>query len=415
MTASDWFLWFGIFSLAATATALVRVKHLWWLMPIYFFIAWLTGELAVFHIVWQVVVAALFIADGALTGANGAAGLVLCLLSWAGLLYFHRQGGASVEPLENALVPALGPDYRARVAAAGRPRLPEQATAADWRRPFAMRRPGVELISDIAYGDAGVRNHLDIYQPHEHGGRCPVLMQIHGGAWIIGSKEQQALPLMNHLASRGWICVSVNYQLSPGVKLPQHLIDIKRALVWVRENIEKYGGDPNFIVATGGSAGGHLCSLMALTANQPQWQPGFEDADTSVAGCVPFYGVYDLLDRHRVRGVSSMTQFLERRIMPTSPDTDPAIWDALSPIVQVHPDAPPFFVLAGTHDSLVFVEEARHFVEALGKASRQHVAYAELPLAQHAFDVFHSPRADNSVFAVTRYVETLYADYLSAR
>ena len=412
MTASDWFLWLGIISLATTACALVRIKHLWWFMPLYFFVAWLTGELAVFHIAWQAVASILLIYGGALGSANGVAGLALCLLSWAGLYYFHRQGVASARPLKDALLPVLGPDYRARVAAAGRPLLPETASAADWRRPFAMSRPGVERVRDLAYGDAGVRNHLDIYHPHDHGGNCPVLLQIHGGGWTIGSKDQQALPLMNHLASRGWICVSVNYQLSPGVKLPQHLIDIKRALAWVRENIEKYGGNPDFIVTTGGSAGGHLCSLLALTANQPRWQAGFEQADTSVAGCVPFYGVYDLLDRHGLRGISSMTGFLEGNIMPTSPNTDPEIWDALSPIVQVHPDAPPFFVIAGTHDSLVFAEEARHFAETLRKASRQPVAYAELPLAQHAFDVFHSPRSDNTVFAVTRYVETLYADYL---
>ena len=61
---------------------------------------------------------------------------------------------------------------------------------------------------------------------------------------------------------------------------------------------------------------------------------------------------------------------------------------------------------------MVFVEEARLFVDELRTTSREPVAYAELPLAQHAFDIFHSPRADNTVHAVTHFVETRYADYL---
>lgn len=68
---------------------------------------------------------------------------------------------------------------------------------------------------------------------------------------------------------------------------------MKRALAWVKENIAAYGGDPNFVALSGGSAGGHLTALAALTPNDPKFQPGFEDADTSVMAAVPFYGRYD--------------------------------------------------------------------------------------------------------------------------
>ena len=88
---------------------------------------------------------------------------------------------------------------------------------------------------------------------------APVLLQIHGGGWTIGDKRQQALPLMMHLSRRGWICVAANYRLSPRATFPEHLIDVKQALRWVRENIAEYGGDPGFVAITGGSAGGHLC------------------------------------------------------------------------------------------------------------------------------------------------------------
>ncbi|MBL7660064.1 alpha/beta hydrolase, partial [Escherichia coli] len=91
----------------------------------------------------------------------------------------------------------------------------------------------------------------------------------------------------------GWICVAINYRHSPRNTWPDHILDVKRALAWVKAHISEYGGDPDFIAITGGSAGGHLSSLAALTPNDPRFQPGFEEADTRVQAAVPFYGVYD--------------------------------------------------------------------------------------------------------------------------
>jgi acetyl esterase/lipase len=161
---------------------------------------------------------------------------------------------------------------------------------------------------------------------------------------------------------------------------------------------------------TGGSAGGHLTALMALTANEPRLQPGFEDVDTSVAAAVPFYGVYDFTDRHGLKGSgAAMVQWLERTVMPCAPAADPQLWDLASPIAQLRGDAPPFFILHGTHDSLASVAEARHFAAALRKVSAQPVVYAELPGAQHAWDVFRSLRAMESVHAVARFLEWAHA------
>ena len=114
-----------------------------------------------------------------------------------------------------------------------------------------------------------------------------MLLQVHGGGWTIGNKDQQGIPLMQHLAAKGWVCVAINYRLAPRDPFPAQIIDVKRAIAWIRENIAEYGGDPDYIAITGGSAGGHLTALAALTPNDPEWQPGFEDADTSVAGRGP--------------------------------------------------------------------------------------------------------------------------------
>src|SRR5690606_37577688 len=153
----------------------------------------------------------------------------------------------------------------------------------------------------------------------------------HGGAWVLGDKEGQAYPLMAHLVERGWVCVSVTYRLSPRATWPDHIVDVKRALAWVKENIADHGGDPNWIALTGGSAGGHLCALAALTPNDPQFQPGFEDADTAVQAAVPFYGVYDWLNRDGT-GRDDLTQLLVDRVVK-QPFTDARdVYEQASPM-----------------------------------------------------------------------------------
>ena len=153
----------------------------------------------------------------------------------------------------------------------------------------------IDVIRGVPYTEAGRRGHLDIYRRRDvELDRAPVLLQVHGGAWTIGEKERQGVPLMAQLAAKGWVCVAINYRLAPRNPFPAQIIDVKRGIAWVRENIEDYGGDPGYLAITGGSAGGHLAALAALTPGDPAYQPGFEDADTTVQAAVPHYGVYDL-------------------------------------------------------------------------------------------------------------------------
>ena len=155
---------------------------------------------------------------------------------------------------------------------------------------------------------------------------------------------------------------------------------------------------------TGGSAGGHLSSLLALTANDPEYQPGFEDVDTSVAACVPFYGVYDFTNSTGSQAHGGMAPMLERLVMKTPLEAHTKDWEKASPLFRIHPNAPPFFVIHGSHDSLASVEEGRMFAERLREVSHAPVCYAELPGAQHAFEVFHSKRTAHVVRSVERFL-----------
>jgi len=392
-----------------TLSALARGRQLSYLVVPYFFASWLTGELALHHLAWQAVATLVFVSCGALHAWPGVVGLLVTFGSWAGLIKLQQIAADTGNACRAALEEGLAPGFTSLVPAPIATQLPTDVSYNRIVRPFKMRHPAVERIGDIAYGEAGNRNLLDVYRPTSHPQGCPTLLQIHGGGWMIGNKEQQGLPLMNFLAARGWVCVACNYRLSPKATFPDHLIDVKRALAWIRQHGAEYGADPSFIAVTGGSAGGHLSALTALTANDRALQPGFEDADTSVSACVPFYGVYDFLDRYNLRGKQSMAPVLEKYVMKSSPESGREDWEKASPYSRVHADAPPFFVIHGTHDSLAFVEDAQHFVRALRAVSRNPVVYAELPGAQHAFEVFHSLRTEYVINAVAWFLEWVRA------
>ena len=407
------YFFLAILAALCVFTAVVQARRISYLVPLYFLAAWLCGELALIHLIWQLVLTALLAFNGVFAEPLAQTGLGIFAVVWLGLIYLHCQASDTPRHLAPALRGALGKNFRSEIPPERESTLRDHIEARQWLKPFSFGRPGVMQHSHLPYGDEGKRNLLDVYQPAApREGGFPVLLQVHGGAWMIGEKEQQAKPLMYHMAERGWICVAINYRLSPAAAFPAHIIDVKKAIAWVRENIATYGGNPDYIAITGGSAGGHLSSLAALTPNLSDWQPGFESVDTAVQAAVPFYGVYDFLDRYKIRTGMSMDEMLADRVMQCKKEDNPELWDTGSPLSNVSKDAPPMFVIQGTHDSLVWVEEARVFVEELRKVSQQPVAYAELPGAQHAFEVFHSVRTDHVVNAVAQFLEWAHAQWL---
>ncbi|HVV36678.1 MAG TPA: alpha/beta hydrolase [Acidimicrobiales bacterium] len=360
--------------------------------------------------------AALLARRGGAKGWRGALGLAAHAASLAGLAYVHRQAGQAVGILEAALVDELGANYRGRIDASLAPTTEWTLSRTQLLLPDMRLRQRYRHARDVKYGEFGRKNHLDVWKRADlpTDAKAPVLLQFHGSAWSVARKENQAEPLMAHLAERGWVCVTANYRLSPRATWPDHIVDAKRALAWVKENIAAHGGDPDFVVITGGSAGGHLASLAALTPNLADFQPGFEDADTSVAACVSFYGVYDFVNRHGTSR-ADMEKFVGDVVFKSKLDDDRARWEQASTISHVGPHAPPFFVIHGTNDSLVPVAQARTFVGELRKESTQPVVYAELPGAQHAFDVLPSVRTHACAQAVDRFLAVVRSEYVAAK
>ena len=386
---------------------LPRPAHGSWLAVPSFFAGWLTSELVTHHFAWQLAATAFFVWMGALDAWPGWLGLGITVVSWAALLAMVPVARRSEHVLEDALAEGLGREYWAFEAAALRDPSRDHRPLVN---PFRFGHPDVHVERDLVYAPGFGRRHLlDVYRPRDGARNAPVLFQIHGGGWTIGDKRQQALPLMNHMASKGWVCVAANYRLSPKATFPDHIVDAKLALRWIHENVGAYGGDARFVAVTGGSAGGHLSSLLALTPNDPEYQPGFEDADTRVQACVPFYGVYDWCDELGIDPRDERKKFFAKIVMKKRFDEDPDAYRRASPVTRVNADAPPFFVLHGALDSLVPVAQARLFTARLRAVSKQPVCYAELPHAQHAFEIFHSLRTAHVVRAVDRFLTWTWA------
>ncbi len=393
---------------ALTANALRPPRLLEVSVPA-FFTGWLTSELAP-HLL---TLTAADTAGQLVRGRRNTAGLALAAASSAGVAYMIRQSMKSRDLLEEALVDGLGVEYVEQLDQAPTP----ADLATPWRNlvnPFRMRDERIRVIRNIAYAEEfGRRGMLDVWLPREGDlANAPVLLQVHGGGWTIGTKEQQGIPLMQHMAARGWICVAINYRLAPRDAFPAHIIDVKRAIAWIREHIAEYGGDPNYIAITGGSAGGHLTALAASTANDPTYQPGFEDADTSLQAAIPFYAYYDFAGTTGLPGSEKVRDmFLGPRIVQQTYAEAREVFEAASPILRVTADAPDFFVIHGEHDTLAPIGQARQFVERLREITKGVVVYAELPGTQHAFDVFPSIRSSHVVRAVERFLNWHWNGY----
>lgn len=353
-------IWFGA-AFVWTVNALRRPVQPGKGIPPPWLPAMLVSELAPWLLLVRVLVVVSFISMGVLEALAGQVGLALFILSELGLLILIGRTLASAR--------ATGHNPSAWSLFRIWDRLPE----------------GVTVIPEVHYWDGLT---LDIYRRPESTG-APALIYVHPGSWMRGRPGRQARAMFHLLAASGWVVLDIRYPLSPAATFPEHLIGVKRAIAWARTGGGEYGIDPNLVAISGGSSGAHLAALAALTWDRTELQPGFEDADTSVIGCVPFYGIYDLLVRNPTR---FDWPFIAQYVLKADKQEAPDLYRLGSPIDQARSDTPPFLVIHGEFDSVVLPEESRHFVAALEKVGGR-VEYHEILGAQHGFDAVASLRS----------------------
>lgn len=249
---------------------------------------------------------------------------------------------------------------------------------------------------------------LDVWRRDDTPADAPVMIFVPGGAWVHGGRILQGYALMHHLADQGWVCLSVEYRVAPHNPWPAHINDVKTAIAWARANVDKFGGNRDFVAIAGTSAGGHLAALAGLTANDPEMQGDLpEGSDTSVDAVVGIYGRYDWEDKSTVERVRFM-DFLERVVVKRKFDKHPDVFRKASPMARIHSEAPPFLVIHGTGDSVIPVAQAQSFVERLRNVSRSVVGYVELPGAGHGFDMTDGARTGAAATAIGLFLNHIH-------
>lgn len=338
----------------------------WTLLPSWIAVL-LTTDLVFHHIAMQIICVAIFAWFGALQTTPGQlAGIIMILSS----LLLLRTWWPALH--SQAVVDRAADDL-------GLPELPPLPRSL-LLLPFKRSRDGVQVIRDLEFfRTSGGPLKLDVYLPDTASDTRPALVYVHGGAWVFGDKRDQGLPLCNHMASLGWVCFNINYRLSPAATWPEHLVDAKAAVAWIREHADEYGVDANFVAMSGGSAGAQISAMAALTSGREDLQPGFEHADTSLQAVVTSYGVYDLTNRLGAHNPEFITKMVGPLIIKADPASSPEKFSAASPRDHTANAKLPWLIIHGSADELAPVVEARDFSDHCRKTRRPARLWSSCP------------------------------------
>lgn len=232
--------------------------------------------------------------------------------------------------------------------------------------------PGVRAIRNVEYAKPGGKPVLlDLYLPEKSGEPRPLIVWIHGGAWRAGSKESCPAARM---VERGYVAASLDYRLSQDAIFPAQIEDCKAAIRWLRANAQKYGIDGKRIGVWGGSAGGHLVSLLGVTGQTREFDVGDNlDQSSQVQAVCDFFGPTDF---SRMDSQSLPEATLKHR-GPDCPEAlliggaiedNPEKARRVSPVTYVSSNAAPFLIVHGEKDPVVPPGQGTVMSEALKKA-----------------------------------------------
>ncbi|MFN8598566.1 MAG: alpha/beta hydrolase [Anaerolineae bacterium] len=252
-----------------------------------------------------------------------------------------------------AELPAAAPTQVPNVVAAAplRPTVPSFAG-----KPAAVSASDgltfTQMLSDVTYctADDGTELKMDLYFPIKPAGPAPVVMFVHGGGWVAGTKT--GTPGMSYfleLARRGYLIASIDYRLAPTSTFPANIEDVKCAVRSLRAHAAEWNLDPNHIGAWGASAGGHLVALLGTADESAGWDVGqYLDQSSRVQAVVDLYGIADLTTEYVVGGSRS----LDRMVFKAKGLDDPILKAASVP-TYITPDDPPFLIMHGDFDETV--------------------------------------------------------------
>lgn len=274
----------------------------------------------------------------------------------------------------------------ARAAEAGKP-VPAVASASKAPPGGSALPPGVKVLKDLEYGRASNRAlRLDLYLPEQGQKPLPLIIWIHGGAWMAGSKDGPS-PALRFTGS-GYAVAQVGYRLSQEAVFPAQIHDCKAAVRWLRANARKYDLNPEKVIAWGASAGGHLVALLGTSGGVAELEGSVNDLKESsrVQAVVDWFGPTDFLHIGDAPSdiAHNASDSPESKLIggPVLENKDKA--SKASPITYVSKDAPPFLIMHGDRDRTVPFSQSELLYEALKKAGVD-AAFVPVKGAGHGF------------------------------
>lgn len=260
--------------------------------------------------------------------------------------------------------------------------LVSSAAAKDKKDYVPAYPKDLKVEVDVAYLPGDRKEKLDIYHPLgvPKGQLAPAVIFYHGGGFNDGDKaKEREVGICSELARAGFLAVSVNYKLRrmPGqVTWPRNIHDCKLALRWVRDNAARLSVDPKRIAVMGGSAGAAIAALLAYTEPSDGLEPpeAGADAPPEVVCVVDLYGPVELMTYH------DMKMFAKTR------EEAPELYKQASPLTYLDKDDPPTFVVHGTADETVNIEQSEKLVAKLKELGVPH-EYVVVEHAPHSFDL----------------------------
>lgn len=266
---------------------------------------------------------------------------------------------------------------------------------------------------EIPYADLSPAQKLDVYLPDEGEGPFPVIVSLHGGAFMGCDKaDEQVLPMLEGLR-RGYAVVAVNYRLSWEATFPALVHDVKAAVRWIRAHAQHYHLDPDRVAAWGGSAGANLAAMLGTSVGVPELEDlslGNPEQPSHVQAVVAWFGPTNFL---------KMDEYLTERGLPPEPGMEhsganspeslllgqtiteiPDRVKAANPETYITPTAPPFFFQHGTMDPVVPVQMSINFAGKLEQVlGKEKVQLELLEGAEHGDPRFEAPENVKKVLA----------------
>ncbi len=248
----------------------------------------------------------------------------------------------------------------------------------------------------------GVQLKMDIYYPSSKDGLWPATLYVHGGGWSKGSKSGGAGAVeFEALQRAGFLVAAVNYRLAPEYQFPAMIEDVKCAVRYLRAHASEYNIDPNRIGAYGGSAGGHLVSLLGVTDASAGFDVGeYLDQSSRVQAVADMFGPIDLtipLDERQEGKVQNIFGGFGLALA--------------SPITYVSSDDPPFLILHGEDDPVVPISQSESFFAAL-QAANVPAEFVRVANAGHGFKPTDGKSISPSREEITQRIVEFFTEYL---